>query len=113
MDAHQRLDGLDDALGIADQIAIDVLQRQIVDQPRQQPGQVQDFAVRPAHRREAGIVRQCFGNLRIDAALVLAFMCHDLALDDGVCLGDEGRCSVRLRIVKRVGDGTQPVKAVT
>ena len=52
VEAHQRLDRLDHPLRVADEIAVDVLRRQAFGEAGEQPREVQDLAMRAAHRRE-------------------------------------------------------------
>jgi hypothetical protein len=45
----QGLDRLDHPLGFANEIAVDLLRRQVLDHAGEEPGEVQDLAVRSAH----------------------------------------------------------------
>ena len=113
MNSHQDLDRLDDALSIADQIAIRLLRRRIFGKAREQPGKVQDFTMRAAHGRETVTIGKDAGERRIDFTLVVAFVHDHLLLDDGVGFGDQcGRCRGR-RIVESIGDAAQAIKAAT
>jgi hypothetical protein len=60
VNAYERLDGLDDALGVPDQVTVCVLGPQAVSDPPQQPRQVHDFPVRSAHCCQTMVVGQEF-----------------------------------------------------
>ncbi len=49
VNAHKRLDGLDHALRIPNEIAISVLRLKAFRNSRQQPCEVEDLTMRPAH----------------------------------------------------------------
>ena len=53
MHAHQGLDRLDDPLGVANEIAVDLFRRQVLDHAGKLPAEMQDLAVRPAHGGKA------------------------------------------------------------
>ena len=67
MHAHQRLDRLDHLLGVSNEIAVEFLRRQVLDHAGEQPGEMQDLAVRPAHGRKAVALPQNPGQPRIEA----------------------------------------------
>ena len=88
MEAHQSLDRLYQSLGIANEIAVDFLRWQVLGDAGEQPGEMQDLAVRPAHGGEAVALPQDLGELWIDVALVVALMRDHLLLNHLVRLGD-------------------------
>ena len=77
---------LDDALCVPDQIPVDVSRREAVGKTPQQPRQVDDLPVGPAHRFEPVTVGQEFGDLRVDRAFVGAFVFDNLPRDDPIRL---------------------------
>ena len=50
--ADQGLDRLDQPLCVANEIAVDIFRRQLLRDAGEQPGKMQYFAMRPAHRRK-------------------------------------------------------------
>src|SRR6266853_1881241 len=89
MHAHQGLDRLDDPLGVADEIAVDILRRQVLHNTRQQPRQMQDLAMGPAHGGEAAALLENADKLRIDIAFVVALVRDNLLLNNLVGLRDQ------------------------
>ena len=74
VNAHEGLDGLDDALRISNEIAVSVLGLKAFRKPRQQPCEVEDFTMRPAHRGQAMPIMQKLRETRIDATFVVALV---------------------------------------
>ena len=89
VDAHQRLDRFEDTLGIANQVTVDLLRRQVLDQAGEEAREVKYLAVGPAHGRETVPIREDLRKSRIDAALVFAFVLDDLRLDYGICFNNQ------------------------
>jgi len=108
--AHQRFDRFDDPLGIANEVAIHVLRPQALSQPGEQPGKVQDFTMRAAHRRESVFVAQDLGQSRVDRAFIIALVPHDLLGNDGVRFGNQFGCLRRTGVVEIVGDAAEAVE---
>ena len=108
--AHQGLDCLDQALGVTDEVAVDLFRRQVLGDAGEQAGEMQDFAMRPAHRRKAVALPQDHGKFRVDLSLVVTLMRDHLLLDHLVGLGDQGGRVFRVDVVQGVDDRSQPVE---
>ena len=89
VEAHKGLDGLDHALGIADQISIGISRHQASRNAIQQPGQMKDFPVRAAHCAQAGCVGEDIGEAGIDGLLILALVHHDALCSNMIGLGNQ------------------------
>ena len=110
VDAHERLDRLDDALGVADEVSIGVSGGETIRHARQQPGLMDDLAVRPAHCPEAVPVGQELGKARIDGGLILTLMRHDVLGDDAVGLANQRHGRRGFGVIERIGDLPQAVE---
>lgn len=53
MHAYRGFNCLDYPLGVANEIAVDLLRRQVLDHAGEETGKMQNLAVRPAHGRKA------------------------------------------------------------
>jgi hypothetical protein len=106
VEAHEGFNRLDDALRVADEIAVGVLSPQPVRQPRQQSRQMEDFTVRAAHGGETMSLVQDLRKTRIDAALIVALVLDDLPCDETVRLANQDDRSSRGRIIQGIGDLT-------
>jgi hypothetical protein len=94
MDAHQGLDRLDDPLGVANEIAVDLFRRQVLHDAGKQARHMQDLAVRSAHGGKAVALLENAGKLRIDIAFVVALMRDHLLLNHLVGLRDQCRTAL-------------------
>jgi hypothetical protein len=74
---NERLDGLDDALGIADQIAIGILGAKPKGRALKKPCQMLDFPVGAAHGGKPRGIGKLSRKPRIDPSLVFAFVRDD------------------------------------
>ncbi len=110
VNAHERFDGLDDALRVAHRVAVGGLQAQARRESRKQARRMLYLAMRAAHGGEQGGIAKVFGDLRIDRAFVLAFVADDVLRHQPVGFLDEGARTLRLNVVERVGDLPQPVE---
>ena len=110
VEAHQGLDRLDQALGIANEVAVDLFRRQVSGDAGKQPGEMQDLAMRAAHGGEAVALPENLGELRIDVALVVALVDDHLLLNHLVRFGDQRGRALRDGVIERIDDRSQPVE---
>src|SRR6266516_1726911 len=95
MHAYQGLNRLDDPLRVANEVAIDLLRRQVLDHAGEQASEMQDLAVRPAHGGKTVALPENPGEPRIDAALVVALVHDHLLLNHLVRLRDQRGAALR------------------
>jgi len=107
MHSHESLNRLDYALGIANEIAIDLLRWQVLDQAREQSGEMQYLAARLAHGGKTMALLQNPGEPRIDVALVVALVRDHLLLNHLVRLHDQCGAARWRGIVEPVDDRSQ------
>ena len=112
VDAHQRLDRFDDALGVADQVAVDLDNLKLLGHARQEPRKMRDLPVCAAHGGEPMAVGKVAGETRIDGALVVALVRGDLRGDNAVRLADQPLRSRPRGIIELVGDASEPVEGL-
>jgi hypothetical protein len=103
MHAHESLDRLDYALGIANEIAIDLLRWQVLDQA----GEMQYLAARLTHGGKTMALLRNPGEPRIDVALVVALVRDHLLLNHLVRLHDQCGAARWRGIVEPVDDRSQ------
>src|SRR5579859_4724069 len=110
MDAHKGLDRFDDPLGVPDQVRIDILWPKSIGEPSQETRQVDDLAMRPAHRPKSMPVRQVPSDMRIDLTFVVPLVGYDLIRNDSICFRNHGDSAGPFCAVQRVCNFPQAVE---
>ena len=91
VNAHEGLDGLDDALRIPNEVAICVLRLKAFRNPRQQPCEVEDLTMRPAHCGQAMPIMQKLRKTRINPTFIVALVLNDLGCYHSSSFANESR----------------------
>ena len=107
---NDRLDGLDDALGVADQIAIGIFGAKPKGKALKKPCQMLDFPVGAAHGGKPRRIAKLSRKPRIDRSLVFAFVFDDAFLHDAVGFRDEGDSALSVRVVQGVCNFAQAIE---
>ena len=110
VDPHQGLDRLDHTLRISNEVSIGVFGRQAGLELSKKTRQMDDLAMRSAHRTQAVTVGEELREFWINLGLVVSLMFDDLSRNDLVCLGNQCDRGRALGIVQRIGDFPQPVE---
>ena len=71
VNAHEGLDRFDDALRVADEVAVRIARREPFGEAAEQTAEMHDLAMGPAHGAKAMAVRKVFGKIGIDLRLVV------------------------------------------